>query len=188
MGCTTGWRGTTPQALPNHVHFEHELYRLNRDKTRQPVDTLFGQISLWRHLYRPVTEDAGLSSIAPLARALGVVANTTPALAEAAVRHLAEAGATQKTVQDQLRAAHGVSIGTGRLRELAEHVSGAMAEARQELQVDRLLDLLERAHGSSGNRKPVLSVGRDGVTLREYRPGSVRGRLGGHGDGIRPEG
>jgi hypothetical protein len=40
---------------------------------------------------------------------------------------------------------------------------------REVNQVDHLLEALERAHSSSGNRKPVLAVGRDGITLREYR-------------------
>jgi hypothetical protein len=44
-----------------------------------------------------------------------------------------------------------------------------MAELRQACQVDALLEALTQADQSSGNRKPVLSVGRDGITLREYR-------------------
>ncbi len=35
--------------------------------------------------------------------------------------------------------------------------------------MQRLLELLEKAGKSPGPRRPVLSVGRDGVTLREYR-------------------
>jgi hypothetical protein len=170
MGCIcNALEGGDPDALPSHVRFEGEEFRVHKTKTRQPVDTLFGPIDLWRHLYRPAHRDSPERAIAPLAQALGVVANVTPALAERAGRYLAEAGATQQVVQDRLHAHHGVSIGTGRLRALAAHLSGELRAARQELQVARLLDLLDRAHRGSGGRKPVLSVGRDGITLREYR-------------------
>lgn len=163
--------GDDPNALPNHIRFEGEEYRIVRAKTRQSVDTLFGPITLWRHLYRPVTRDSGERSIIPLGQALGVVENTTPALAEVALRYLAEAGATQRVVQDRLQAQHGVAIGTERLRTLAEHVSGAMAASRQQFQVQRVLEMLGQADRSIGNRKPVLSVGRDGITLREHSNG-----------------
>jgi hypothetical protein len=92
-------------------------------------------------------------------------------LAEVALRYLAEAGATQRVVQDRLQAQHGVAIGTERLRTLAEHVSGAMAASRQQFQVQRVLEMLGQADRSIGNRKPVLSVGRDGITLREHSNG-----------------
>jgi hypothetical protein len=161
--------GDDPGVLPSHLGFEEEEFRINKTKTRQHVDTLFGPIDLWRHLYRPVHRDSAECSIAPLAQALGVVANATPALAERVGRYLAEAGATQQVVQDRLRAGHGVTMGTGRLRTLAAHLSGVMATVRQQFQVAKLLDLLDRANRGSGGRKPALSVGRDGITLREYR-------------------
>jgi hypothetical protein len=164
-----GLERADPDTVPSHLRFEGEEFRLYKTKTRQPVDTLFGPIDLWRHLYRPVHRDSAERSIAPLAQTLGVVANATPALAERAGRYLAEAGATQHVVQDRLRAQHGVSMGTGRLRTLAAHLSGEMATVRQQFQVAKLLDLLDQANRGSGSRKPVLSVGRDGITLREYR-------------------
>ena len=49
----------------------------------------------------------------------------------------------------------------------------ALAQAtflkERSFQVAKLLDLLDQANRGSGSRKPVLSVGRDGITLREYR-------------------
>jgi len=170
MACLgNGLEGDDPDALPSHLRFEGEEFRVHKAKTRQPVDTLFGPIDLWRHLYRPVHRDSPERAIAPLAQALGVVANATPALAERVGRYLGEAGATQQVVQDRLHTQHGVSMGVGRLRTLAAHLSGQMSVARQGFQVARLLDLLDRASRGSGSRKPVLSVGRDGITLREYR-------------------
>jgi hypothetical protein len=100
-----------------------------------------------------------------------VIEGTTPAWAEVAARYAAEAGATQRSVQDRLRAGHGVAIGTGRLRNLLGRVSGAMAGVRHEFQVARLLELLGQAEASQGKGRPVLSVGRDGITLREHRHG-----------------
>jgi hypothetical protein len=164
--------GDAPNSLPSHVRVDGEEYRIIKTKTRQSVDTLFGPITLWRHLYRPVTRDSGEKSIAPLSLTLGIVENTTPALAEVAMRALAGAGATQRVVQEQLETQHGVVIGTKRLRALAEYVSERMSEARHEFQVGRLLSLLDQANRSAGGRKPVLSVGRDGITLRDYPKGA----------------
>jgi hypothetical protein len=42
--------GEGPKALPSHVQVEGEEYRIIKTKTRQSVDTLFGPITLWRHL------------------------------------------------------------------------------------------------------------------------------------------
>ena len=159
--------GDDPHKLPSHLRVEGEDYRLVRDKTRHAVDTLFGPIALKRHLYRPVARDAAEKSFAPVERVLGVVEGTTPALAEAAARLAAQAGASQRQVQDQLAAQHGVTIGTERLRAVLDHMSGTMAEARQELQAQRLLALLSQADQSTGRTKPVLTVSRDGISLRK---------------------
>jgi hypothetical protein len=163
--------GDDPHALPTHVRVEGEQYRLVGTKTRHLVDTVFGPVALRRHLYRPVTRDAAEQSIAPLERSLGVVEGATPALAEAAARYAAMAGASQRQVQDQLRTRHGVTIGTTRLRDLLARISQGMAEGRQEAQAARLLDLLGQAHTSSGSTKPVMSVSRDGISLREDQHG-----------------
>jgi hypothetical protein len=40
-----------------------------------------------------------------------------------------------------------------------------MAEQQHESQVEKLLELLKQASASTGKHKPVLSVGRDGITL-----------------------
>jgi hypothetical protein len=166
--------GDDPSGLPSHLRSEGIDYRLVKSKTRAVVDTMFGPVVLWRHLYRPADRDSSESSFAPLERSLGVVSQTTPALAEAACRYLAEAGATQQAAIDRLRCAHGVAMGVGRLRALAAHVSGAMAAAREEMQVQRLLALLGQAEASRGRHRPVLSVGRDGITLgTRYRGGCL---------------
>ena len=100
---------------------------------------------------------------------LGLVHSTTPALTEAVGRSMAQAGATQQAVLDRLRLQHSVSWGPKRLREVTAELSVAFGELTQEAQATRLLELLQKAQESRGARRPVLSVGRDGVTLCEYR-------------------
>ena len=65
----------------------------------------------------------------------------------------------------RLREDCGVGWGVKKLRQVGEVLSAVMAEQRQETQVAKLLDWLEQAAASRGKHKPVLSVGRDGITL-----------------------
>jgi hypothetical protein len=60
-------------------------------------------------------------------------------------------------------------MGAKRLRACTQKLSDALSELRQVNQVDLLLQALKQASSCGGNRKPVLAVGRDGITLREYR-------------------
>lgn len=101
--------------------------------------------------------------------ALGLCCGTTPGFAEVATRLLAEAGTTQAAVLARLKERHGVALGVERLRKLATDRASALAESQTEHLADRILDLLDQANRSCGRHKPVLSVGRDGVTLRDYR-------------------
>jgi hypothetical protein len=161
------------ESLPKHVHFEAGMYtRLNR-KTPQNGWTLFGQIRLWRVGYRP-TDKSGDRAIFPLALALGLVHGASPALAERAAALMGDTGMTQKTVLKRLKQDHGVGWGVKKLRQVTAFVSDEMAEQRQEVQVEKLLELLQQATDSKGRHKPVLSVGRDGITLgMRCRGGSV---------------
>lgn len=166
-----GLEGEQPDEMPHDVQYEGGGYRRRNDKTRNAhVATLFGTIELWRHAYRYWHREKE-QCIFPLEIQLGLVQGATPALAEAACRYLAEAGATQNAVLSRLKGEHGVSWGAARLRNLAREVAEGMTEFRQQAQVLRLLELLEKADQSSGNRQPVLSVGRDGISLRDHRYG-----------------
>jgi hypothetical protein len=150
--------------LAKHVRFEASDYtRLNR-KTPQNVWTLFGQIRLWRIGYRP-TDKSGDATLFPLAMGLGLVHGATPGLAKRAAWLLGATGMTQRQTLLRLREDHGVGWGVKKLREVTAAVSAAMTEQRHETQVARLLELLEQASASTGKHKPVLSVGRDGITL-----------------------
>lgn len=150
--------------LPKHVTFEADLYTRLNTKTPQNAWTLFGQIRLWRTGYRP-TAKTGDATIFPLALTLGLVHGATPALAERAARLLSATGMTQEQTLLRLRQDYGVGWGVKKLRQVTAAVSAAMTEQRHETQVLKLLELLEQAFQSRGRHKPVLSVGRDGITL-----------------------
>ena len=159
-----------PAKMPHDLEHQGGGYRRLNQKTRNAhVATLFGTIALWRYPYRYWHRDVAEACIFPLEIALGLLHGTTPALAEAVGRYMAQAGATQQAVLDRLRSQHGVFWGAQRLRDVTDKLSLAFEDVTQECQVLRLLELLERAEQSRGPRRPVLSVGRDGVTLREYR-------------------
>lgn len=150
--------------LPPHVAFEAGPYTRLRRKTPQDVATTFGKIRWWRVGYRP-TQKTGDPTIFPSAQHLGIVASATPALAERAARYQAEAGATQRRTLQRLKQEHGVAWGVKKLRQVTSRVAAALAEQRHDVQVEKLLHLLEQAWTSTGKHKPVLSVGRDGISF-----------------------
>ena len=96
---------------------------------------------------------------------LGLVEGATPALASAAATALAETGATQDTAL-ALRSQHGVGWGVKKLRALAEKVASAMERFRRLHQARQIVAWLRQAQDSTGKNRPVLAVGRDGITLR----------------------
>lgn len=159
-----------PDEMPHDVEHQGGGYRrLNRKTRNAHVATLFGTIELWRYSYRYWHREVSEASIFPLEIALGLVVGATPALTEALGRYVAGAGATQQAVLDRLRSQHGVCWGVQRLRDVTQELAADFAERTQECQVQRLQELLHKAEESRGPRRPVLSAGRDGVTLREYR-------------------
>jgi hypothetical protein len=159
--------------LAKHVHFEAGPYTRLNAKTAQNAWTLFGQIRLWRVGYRP-TDKSGDPTIFPLALALGLVQGASPALAGRAAQLLGGTGMSQQRTLDRLRQDCGVGWGVKKLRQVTEAVAKAVTEQQHETQVQRLLELLGQASASTGRHKPVLSVGRDGITLGvRLRKGSL---------------
>jgi hypothetical protein len=152
------------EMLPKHVWFEGLEYTRLNEKTPQNLWTLFGQARLWRVGYRPTTK-TGDATIFPLALSMGSVQGATPALAERASWYLGSSGMTQSQTLERLRQDHGVGWGVKKLRQVSGAVAAAMAEQQHESQVEKLLELLKQASASTGKHKPVLSVGRDGITL-----------------------
>ena len=158
--------------LPHDVMFSGQGYRRLGKKTRnQHVATLFGKVCLWRFPYRFWERGVNEPCIFPLELQFGLVQGVTPALADLIGRRMAEAGATQKRVLQQLREEHAVSMGVKRLRKLVSALAEGLSEYREASQVEALLQALQEADFSRGNRKPVIAVGRDGITLRQHKHG-----------------
>lgn len=156
--------------LPRDVIFLGQGYRRLGKKTRnQHVATMFGKICLWRFPYRFWERGANEPCIFPLERHLGLIEGVTPALGDLIGRRMGEAGATQDRVLCQLREEHGVHIGVKRLRKLVAAIEEGLSDHREAGQVEAILEALQTADFSCGNRKPVIAVGRDGITLREYK-------------------
>lgn len=160
-----------PEELPHYVTHEAGQYRRLNRKTAREVATLFGKITLLRHGYRYVERDVAEPTIFPLEVQLGLAHGATPALACEAARLLAETGATQETVLRRLKERHGVSWGVKKLRAVTEHVAAAMERFRREHQAKQIVTWLHAARESRGKHRPVLAVGRDGITL-QTRPHS----------------
>lgn len=162
--------------LPTQVRLAGVWYQRNGRRTaNREVATLFGTITLMRFLYRPV--DERVPCIFPLEVRPGLeAARATPALADR-VGRLAAHG-TQRMVLQTLRRDHGVKWSVHLLRKVTAAVAGGMGEHRHEAQVAKLLGLLGAAFASRGDRRPILSVGRDGIFLPVrhdscYREGAV---------------
>lgn len=151
-------------AVPPHVQFEGSSYRRLARPTPQQVSTLFGAITLWRRGYRAAASD-GAPVLFPLCQVLGIVHGATPALVERIAHYQAEGGATQRQTLARLRQEHGVTMGVKRLRQLTAFVAAGMADYQQEAQAAQVLRWLAQAEASRGRHRPVLSVGRDGITL-----------------------
>jgi len=161
-----------PQELPHYVTHEAGRYRrLNHKTPNREVATLFGKITLLRHGYRYVEREVDEPTIFPLEVQLGLACGATPALAGEAARLMAETGATQETVLARLQERYGVTWGVKKLRAVTESVATTMERFRREHQAKQVVAWLHEAHGSKGARRPVLAVGRDGITL-QTRPHS----------------
>ncbi|MGH6796324.1 MAG: hypothetical protein ACREDH_14280 [Methylocella sp.] len=155
--------------LPHDVLYLGQGYRRLGKKTRNAhVATLFGTVCLWRFAYRFWEPSVKERCIFPLELRLGLIQGVTPALADYLGRRMAEAGATQNRVLEQLKEQCGVAMGVQRLRKLIAALSDGLSAHRQTAQVEALVAALRTAQDSRGNRKPVVAVGRDGITLCEY--------------------
>jgi hypothetical protein len=148
--------------LPGQIESHGTWYRRRSKTPNRKVATTFGTITLWRMLYQDIH---GVEpSIFPLEIRLGLEAGrATPALAERAAR--AAVTSPQEAVLAALRADHGVRWSAASLRAVIAAVATGMEAHCQGAQAARLLSWLGQADRSSGSRKPVLAVGRDGLML-----------------------
>ncbi len=162
-----GLEGEQPENLPPEVRQAgSDFRRLNHKTPNREVATLFGKITLWRHGYRYVERDVAEPTIFPLEVQLGLTSGATPALAGEAARMMAETGATQQTVLTRLKEQHGVTWGVKKLRAVTENVAAAMERFRCQYQAQQVVVWLQQAQKSKGRHRPVLAVGRDGITLQ----------------------
>jgi hypothetical protein len=160
---------------PHDVTYQGGGYRRMNHKTpNRCIDTTFGRITLWRRGYRYWHRGVSEPTIFPIELILGIVEGATPALAGEISRMMSEGGATQRRVLEQAKRQFGVSMSVERLRRLATGVSEAMERFRQQYQVRKLLDLLSQAQRSRGRYKPVLSVGRDGISMPLHHGGGFQ--------------
>lgn len=156
---------TDSAEAPQHVQFDNNIYRRRDPSPRRfGVATLFGVIAFWRIRYEPCDEGIGLRCIFPLEERLGLlVGKATPALAQRlgpwAAQH------TQQSVLKLLLEEHQVPWSVQKLRDMTAALSQAVTPFLHDAQVARLLELMKRAHDSTGPHLPVLVVGRDGIFL-----------------------
>jgi len=150
--------------LPQRVQYEGSPFRRLAQKTPQEVSTLFGPITLHRRGYRAAPA-VGAPVLFPLGRELGLVQGATPAVVERVARYQAEGGTTQRQTLARLRREHGLSWGVKRLRQVTAFVAAAVEEHRPGAQAEQVLRWLAQAQAARGRHRPVLAVGRDGITL-----------------------
>jgi hypothetical protein len=150
--------------LPAHVRFQGSTFRRLRRKTPQKLSTLFGTVTVHRLGYRAAATE-GEPVLFPLCRQLGVAHGATPALLQRVARYQAEGGATQRQTLARLRHEHGLSWGVKRLRQATAWLADALEPHRAAAQAEHLLRWLTQAQAARGSHRPVLAVGRDGITL-----------------------
>ena len=152
-------------AMPKHLYFQCGGYRRRSERTcNRSIATRLGNIILWRTGYR--SWQRGEGTIFPLELMLGLVEKVSPAMLDLIGKTIADAGMSQQATLDVIKELTGVSMGVKRLRACTNSLVERLAPLRQTHQVNSLLEVLQIARESSGSRKPVLAVGRDGITLR----------------------
>jgi hypothetical protein len=149
------------QLMPRQIRIGLNDYRRNR-KTSTTISTLFGKVRLQRFIYQAV--EAGEAGIFPVQIALGVTGGqATPALADVVGRLVADL--TQQQTLAVLRERYAICWSVGTLRKVTAALAETLAPLRQQAQVAYLLELLQKAVKSTGNGRPSLVVGRDGIMI-----------------------
>lgn len=153
---------------PRHILHEGMRFRREHKPTcNRHVATLFGTITVLRHGYRCMERGLVEQLVFPLELELGLTQGATPALTELIAGMMAEAGASQGRVLAALKERHHVHMGAERLRKIVATLAEELAPFGRGALVARLVAALEDV--ARQGARPVLSVGRDGITLREYR-------------------
>ncbi len=162
--------------VPGRLIWDGDYYRAKRLSPTRNLNCLFGKIRVRRWLYEPV-EQLGLSCWFPLEAKLGLVIQVaTPALADRVARLAVEFSQTQTLAI--LRDQHSVVWGAKTLRKVTAAWAEGLSPHRQALQSQQVLQWLAEAAATSGPRRILLCVGRDGVMmpirgLQKYKEGAV---------------
>ena len=144
---------------PLRLRLAGQEYR-RRPKSRNTIGTWFGVVELRRYVYEAT--ERGERTLFPLERQLGIEAGlATPALAERV--GLWSVDHEQESVRTMLRQEHGVAWSVQSLRKVTAALRDGMASFREETQLAKVLELLEKAERSKGKHRPVLAAGRDGI-------------------------
>ncbi len=147
------------QECPLRLRWAKQEYR-RRPKSCNRIATLFGTIELRRYLYEAT--EAGERALFPLEMQLGIEAGlATPALAERVGLWSAEH--EQEQVRSLLQQEHAVSWSVKSLRKVTASLRDGVASFREQSQLAKVLELLEKADKSKGKHRPVLAAGRDGI-------------------------
>jgi len=150
-----------PQEMPPLFLWEGEYYRRRKKSPLRNLNCLFGPTQLSRFYYQPL-ERTG-RGLFPLEIQLGIVGGVaTGALADMVARLTADL--TQRQTLDRL-GQQGIRWGTRTLRKVVVAMADSMSEHRHQAQLQLLLMWLAKATSGKGPRRPVLSVGRDGVMI-----------------------
>jgi hypothetical protein len=144
---------------PLRLQLAGQEYR-RRPKSPNRIGTLFGEITLRRYLYEAT--EPGERSLFPLEMHLGLEAGlATPALAERVGVWSAEH--EQEQVRSLLQQEHDVHWSVKSVRKVTASLRDGLASFREETQVAKVLELLDKADRSRGRHRPVLAAGRDGI-------------------------
>ncbi len=155
-------------SLPKNLYYQCGRYRRRAKQTpNRSIATRFGNILLWRTGYR--SWQRGEETIFPLELMLGLVEKVSPAMLDWIGQEIAAAGMSQQATLAVIRRGSGVAMGVKRLRACTESLAATMEPFRQSYQADAIVEMLRIAGENKGSRKPVLSVGRDGITLRHRK-------------------
>lgn len=155
------------EQAPPRVEFQRETYR-RRPKQPKTIYSTFGPIEYSRYRYEAC--ERGQASIFPLDLQRGLEAHlATPALAEHVGRLASDH--EQSQVLAMLGREHGVCWATATLRKVTASLVSNLASFREPGQIQRAIELLQKAFGSKGRHRPVLAVGRDGIMVPMRKQG-----------------
>lgn len=150
------------ELVPARIDWQGNTFRRNR-MTTKTIDTRFGQITFRRWFFQNI--QPGEPGIAPLDLRLGLFGGrVTPALGDVVGRLSADL--PQQAVLEMLRERFAVTPGVATLRRVVRDLAEQVRSHHDDVAIERLGELLEKARQSQGKHEPLLQVGRDGVFVQ----------------------